>query len=81
LKHFSQYEASHYDLVLLDIRMPRLNGLQLFYRMKSIETDTKIIFVPALEAANELLSLLPGIKYDKYIIKKPVGKEPFLEKN
>jgi CheY-like chemotaxis protein len=80
LKHFSQCEASHHDLVLLDIRMPRLNGLQLFYRMKSIETDTKIIFVSALEAANELLSLLPGIKYDKYIIKKPVGKEPFLEK-
>lgn len=80
LKHFSQREASHHDLVLLDIRMPRLNGLQLFYRMKSIETDTKIIFVSALEAANELLSLLPGIKYDKYIIKKPVGKEPFLEK-
>jgi two-component system response regulator ChvI len=80
LKHFSQREASYYDLVLLDIRMPRLNGLQLFYRMKSIDMDTKIIFVSALEAAEELISLLPGIKSDKNIIKKPIGKEPFLEK-
>lgn len=60
--------------------MPRLNGFQLFYRMKSIDMDTKIIFVSALEAADELLSLLPGIKSDKHIIKKPVGKEPFLER-
>ena len=60
--------------------MPRLNGLQLFYRMKSIDMDTKIIFVSALEAADELLSLLPGIKFDKHIIKKTVGKEYFIEK-
>ena len=48
--------------------------------MKSIEMDTKIIFVSALEGADELLSMLPGIKIDKHIIKKPVGKGPFLEK-
>jgi two-component system, OmpR family, response regulator ChvI len=60
--------------------MPGLNGLQLFYRMKSIEMDTRIIFLSALDAADELLSILPGIKFDKHIIKKPVGKERFLQK-
>jgi DNA-binding response OmpR family regulator len=80
LKHFSQIDARYYDLVLLDIRMPRLNGLQLFYRMKSIATDTKIIFLSALDAVDELLSVLPGIKPDKHILRKPVGKEPFLER-
>jgi two-component system, OmpR family, response regulator ChvI len=80
LKHFAQAESSYYDLVLLDIRMPRLNGLQLFYRMKSINMNTKFIFVSALDAAEELLSMLPGIELDKHIIKKPVGKELFLER-
>ena len=80
LRHFSQNDASYYDLVLLDIRMPRLNGLQLFYRMKSIAADTKIIFLSALDAADELLSVLPGIRSDRHIIRKPVGKEPFLER-
>jgi two-component system response regulator ChvI len=80
LKHFAQVASSYYDLVLLDIRMPRLNGLQLFYRMKSIDINTKIVFVSALDAAEELLSLLPGIKFDKHIIKKPIGREPFLER-
>src|SRR5215213_11312355 len=37
LKRFVQLEASYYyQLVLLDIRMPRLNGLQLFNTMKAI---------------------------------------------
>jgi two-component system response regulator ChvI len=60
--------------------MPRLNGLQLFYRIKSIEMDTKIIFVSALEAADELLGVLPRIKIDKHIIKKPEAKDLFLKK-
>ncbi|MGH9926531.1 MAG: response regulator [Nitrososphaeraceae archaeon] len=61
---FAQSDPSYYDLILLDTRMPRLNGLQLFYRMKSIEMNIKIIFVSALDAADELLSVLPGIKSD-----------------
>jgi two-component system response regulator ChvI len=80
LKHFAQTSTSYYDLVLLDIRMPRLNGLQLYYRMKSIEMNTQIIFVSALDAAEELVSVLPGIILDKHIIKKPIKRELFLDR-
>jgi hypothetical protein len=48
--------------------------------MKSIAMDTKIIFVSAFDAADELLSVLPGIKFDRRIIKKPVRKAPSLER-
>jgi two-component system, OmpR family, response regulator ChvI len=58
----------------LDIRMPKLNGIQLFYRLKSITSNVKIIFLSALDAAEELVSILPGISYDD-IIKKPVMRE------
>ena len=51
--------------------MPRLNGLQLYYRIKAINHIIKIIFVTALDVADELLSILPDIKSD-CIIKKPV---------
>ncbi len=33
LKHFAEKDPSYYGLVLLDIRMPKLNGLQLYYRI------------------------------------------------
>jgi len=74
LKHFAEIYPCHYDLIILDIRMPKLNGIQLFYRLKSITSNVRIIFLSALDAAEELVSILPGISHDD-IIKKPVLKE------
>ena len=81
LKHLVQLPnpSSYYQLVLLDIRMSRLNGLQLFYRIKAISPNIKIIFLSALDIAEELTSILPGVKYDD-IIKKPVTREYFVSK-
>jgi DNA-binding response OmpR family regulator len=80
LKRFVQFEASsYYQLVLLDIRMPRLNGLQLFNTIKAISPATKIMFVSALDIAEELTSMLPDIKYED-ITKKPVEREYFISK-
>ena len=79
LKHFVQLSDphSHYQLVLLDVRMPRINGLKLFNMMKAISRNTKIMFVSALDMAEELISILPDIKHD-HIIKKPVEREYFV---
>jgi CheY-like chemotaxis protein len=63
----------------LDIRMPRLNGLQLFYRIKKLSPRIKVVFCSALDVAEELTSILPDIKYDD-IIKKPVEREYFITK-
>jgi CheY-like chemotaxis protein/class 3 adenylate cyclase len=81
LKHFVQLSdpSSYYQLVLLDIRMPRLNGLQLFYRIKAISPNTKIMFCSALDIADELVSILPDIKHN-HIIKKPIKREHFVSK-
>jgi two-component system, OmpR family, response regulator ChvI len=81
LKHFVQLPdpSSHYQIVLLDIRMPRLNGLQLFYKIKTLSPNTKIMFCSALDIAEELVSILPGIKHD-HIIKKPIKREYFVSK-
>src|ERR671910_211481 len=81
LKHFVQLPdpSAYYKLVLLDIRMPALNGLQLFYRIKAISPNTKIIFISALDIAEELTSILPNVK-DGDIIKKPVKREHFVSK-
>jgi CheY-like chemotaxis protein/class 3 adenylate cyclase len=81
LKHFVQLldPSSYYQLVLLDVRMPRLNGLQLFYKIKTLSPNTKIMFCSALDIAEEIVSILPEIKYND-IIKKPIKREYFVSK-
>jgi two-component system, OmpR family, response regulator ChvI len=81
LKHFVQLPdpSSHYKLALLDIRMPKLNGLQLFYKMKKLSPKIKVMFCSAVEIAEELTSVLPYIEHN-HIIKKPVEREHFITK-
>jgi CheY-like chemotaxis protein len=79
LNHFAEVHPWHYNIAILDIRMPKLNGLQLFYRLKSLSPNIKIVFISALDAAEELVSILPGVSYGD-IIKKPVRREQFIDR-
>ena len=78
LLHYSNTDPSFYDLIISDIRMPEINGFQLYYKLKSIKHDIKILFATCLNIAEELLVLLPEVKPEQ-IIQKPVGKERFIE--
>ncbi len=78
LAHFVNVNPSHYNLAILDIRMPGLNGLQLYYRLKAINRNIKILFVSALDAVPELVSILPDVKTTNDIIKKPVPLDEFI---
>jgi CheY-like chemotaxis protein len=82
LKHFVKLSGaftSYYQLVVLDVRMPRLNGLKLFNTIKTLSPNTKIMFVSALDMEKELTTIFPDIEHD-YIIRKPVEREYFINK-
>ena len=81
LEHFFQLPdpSSHYQLALLDIRMPKLNGLQLFHKMKALSPKIKIMFCSALDVAQEVASILPDIDHEHFI-RKPVEREHFINK-
>lgn len=67
-----------YDLIILDIRMENLNGVQLYQCMKAINPTSKLLFASALDAAKELTSILPDMQ-SQDIIKKPVDRENFIK--
>lgn len=57
--------------------MPNLNGLDLYYRLKDINNNIKILFVSALDGSEELLSLLPGFQLNNLLL-KPVERNYFI---
>ena len=63
-------------LVILDIRMKNLNGLQLYQEIKTMDPTIKILFVTALDIIEEILTIVPGLSKEQ-IMRKPVDKKEF----
>jgi len=78
LNHFSEINPSIYDLIISDIRMPDINGLELYLKLKAIKSDVKVLFATCLELAEEIMSVLPGIRHEQ-LIKKPIEQKAFIE--
>jgi len=78
LEHFSRTNPSFYDLIISDIRMPEINGLELYLSLKAIKNDVKILFASCIEIAEEILSVLPGVKRE-HLIRKPVEQQVFID--
>lgn len=78
LLHYVNTDPYSYDLIISDIRMPEMNGFQLYYKLKSIKHDVKVLFATCLNIAEELLTLLPEVDPQQVIL-KPIEKEKFIE--
>ena len=78
LKHLSDKNPLYYKLVITDIRMPDINGIQLYQILKILNPSIKIIFLTALDAVNELASIYPEVKPSD-IMKKPIDPQLFIK--
>jgi DNA-binding response OmpR family regulator len=48
-KALSSFKTGYYDLLLLDIRMPVMDGFKLHAKLKEIDCDVKVCFITAYE--------------------------------
>jgi CheY-like chemotaxis protein len=72
LNAFNNHPNDYYDLVLTDIRMPKMNGFELYRHIKQRNPTMKIAFITAFEITKEEFSkVLPSIDVEHFI-KKPV---------
>lgn len=70
---------SFYNLAIIDIRMPDVNGIQFYQILKVMNKNMKVLFISALDAVEEALSAFPEIKLDN-ILRKPTSKTILVEK-
>jgi CheY-like chemotaxis protein len=64
-------DAPYYKLIITDIRMQGLNGVQLYQILKALDKNVKILFISGLDSAEEIISVLPSVTLND-IIKKPI---------
>ena len=72
--------AESYCLVLLDIKMPALSGIQLARKVKEVNPNVKVLLLTALEIRdNEVSDVSSSTNVDGFI-QKPVGNKELTDK-
>jgi two-component system, OmpR family, response regulator ChvI len=77
LARFTKSNPSRYDLIITDIRMRHLNGLQLYSRFKDLDPNVRIIFVTALDMADEITTVMPEVEPHQFIT-KPINRDALI---
>ncbi len=71
----SEFKPNFYDLLLVDINMPYMNGFELCEKMLAIDINVKVCFMSSVEINREALrEIYPAISLGCFI-KKPVTIE------
>jgi DNA-binding response OmpR family regulator len=72
LEVLSQFRPNVYDLLLVDISMPKMNGIDLSKQLLELDPNVKICFITAGEANIEVLRELYPTRDIGCFIRKPV---------
>ena len=68
-----------YDLAIFDIRMPKMNGFELFREFRKIEDQAGVCFMTAFEIyLSEFKTMFPDIEPVAFL-KKPFSIDDFLK--
>jgi DNA-binding response OmpR family regulator len=74
------YKPSYYDLVILDIKMPKMDGFQLYDEIKRKDHKAKVCFLTASELYYEEFRKREYNAMDRNLfIRKPIGNEELLK--
>ena len=81
LENFKEGAAGVYDLLILDIKMPKMNGFELYRQIKKIDDKVKVCFLTAGEMDYEQFGkeLFPALDNNCYI-QKPIETEMLIRR-
>lgn len=75
------FKPRFYDLLILDIYMPRMNGFQLYQEIKKVDMSVKVCFLTASDVYFQKLGEGNYPTFDKNLfIRKPISNAELLRK-
>ncbi|HEY9386743.1 MAG TPA: response regulator [Nitrososphaeraceae archaeon] len=82
----SSFAPRKYDLVILDIRMPKMDGFDFYRKIRALDKEISVCFLTAVNNFNEYGAIYPDIvskienDVDTCVIDKPADSKQLIEK-
>ena len=77
------FKAGVYGLLILDIKMPEMNGFELYREIKKIDNKVKVCFLTALNELHDYEAFrkeaFPKVG-ERYFIQKPIENEEMIKR-
>ena len=79
----SAFKPNYYDALIFDIRMPTMNGYELYEKVNKLDDKVKVCFLTALNEMHDYqdykkeVSPKPG---ERYFIQKPVENQTLIKR-
>ena len=76
----SEFKPNFYDLLLVDINMPRMNGFELCEKILAIDINVRVCFMSNGEINREALREIYPTRQEGCFIRKPVSIDYFVKR-
>jgi signal transduction histidine kinase len=71
----SKFKPDYYDLMLIDIKMPKIDGFELYEKVSEIDNKVKVWFITAYETYDKVLKEVPPKSREmilNHLVEKPI---------
>jgi len=79
LEALSRFRPNNYDLILLDVRMPKMSGFELWGKIREQDKRVKVCFISAFEIHPEEMKKYIPEEDEKCMVKKPVSMKELVK--
>jgi two-component system response regulator ChvI len=79
----ANFKPGLYDLIILDIKMPQLNGFELYKTIREVDNNVKVFFLTAVSdfsGYEEVLNKMSSTLAENCFIQKPVDTQELLRR-
>jgi CheY-like chemotaxis protein/predicted transcriptional regulator len=80
LKALSNYSVGTYNLLILDVKMPKMNGFELYKVIRKLDKGIIICFWTAFEVCYEELRRMFPAMDERYFIRKPIAMDELIDR-